>query len=75
MRKAMKRISRSEKPFRELPDGARQRVETLNSPWSSGIEGHGIFYFSKEENESVCIDVGGNSRYRNNECICRGICG
>ena len=43
MRKAMKRISRSEKPFRELPEGARQRVEALNSPWSSDIEGHRIF--------------------------------
>jgi len=38
MAKTVKRISRSEKPFRELPVGARQKVEALNSPPSSDVE-------------------------------------
>lgn len=40
MKKTKKRISRRWKPVRELPDGARQEVEALNSPRSSSVEGH-----------------------------------
>ena len=41
MTKTKKRISRRWKPVRELPDGARQEAEALNSPRSSSVEGHG----------------------------------
>ena len=40
MTKTKKRISRRWKPVRELPDGARQEAEALNSPRSSSVEGY-----------------------------------